>query len=65
MMPSHEFERTSLLITSNLDFDGWDSMFPNPILASATVDRLRDNAYRLIIEGESYRKPRPIGKEAA
>jgi DNA replication protein DnaC len=59
------YERGSLLITSNLDFDEWGSMFPNPIVASAAVDRLRDNAYRVIIEGESYRKPRPLKKEAA
>jgi DNA replication protein DnaC len=26
---------------------------------NATLDRLRHNAYRLILEGESYRKLRP------
>ena len=51
------YERGSIIITSNLDFDEWGGMFPNRILASATVDRLRDKAYRLVIEGESFRKP--------
>jgi DNA replication protein DnaC len=59
------YERGSILVTSNLDFDEWGSIFPNPVLASATVDRLRDNAYRVIIEGESYRKPKPLKQEAA
>jgi DNA replication protein DnaC len=59
------YERGSLLITSNLDFDEWGSMFPNSILAAATVDRLRDNAYRLVIEGDSYRKPRALRQDAA
>ncbi len=47
------------MLTSNLDFSEWGGVFPNPVLASATVDRLRDNAHRLVIEGESFRKPKP------
>jgi DNA replication protein DnaC len=53
-------EKCSTIITSNLDFEEWGGIFPNQILASATVDRLRDNAYRFVIEGESFRKPRPL-----
>ncbi len=29
------------------------------MLGVATLDRLRHGAYRLILEGESYRTPRP------
>ncbi len=54
------YEKGSIIVTSNLDFDEWSSIFPNRILACATIDRLRDKAYRLLIEGESYRKPRPM-----
>jgi len=54
------YEKGSIIVTSNLDFDEWYSIFPNRILASATVDRLRDKAYRLLIEGESYRRPKPL-----
>jgi DNA replication protein DnaC len=42
-----------------LDFTEWDQAFPgNPLLASATLDRLRHNAYCLTLDGQSYRTPR-------
>ena len=47
------------MVTSNLDFTEWDQAFPgNRLLASATVDRLRHNAYCLTLDGASYRAPR-------
>lgn len=57
---SERYERGSIVLTSNLDFAEWASIFPNPVLAAATVDRLRHNAHRLIVEGDSFRKPKPI-----
>ena len=33
---------------------------PNRLLGAATLDRLRHGAYRLTLEGESYRSPRPM-----
>ena len=47
-------------ITSNLDFSEWGDAFPNRLLGAATLDRLRHGAYRLTLEGESYRSPRPM-----
>ena len=47
----------------NLDFGEWGDAFPNKLLGAATLDRLRHAAYRLILEGESYRTPRPLQKE--
>jgi len=39
----------------------WGDVFPaNRMLGVATIDRLRHGAYRLILEGESYRAPRPL-----
>ncbi|HCB18544.1 MAG: ATP-binding protein, partial [Alteromonas oceani] len=52
------YEQKSTIITSNLDFSEWGQAFPNKLLGAATLDRLRHNAYRLILEGESYRKLR-------
>ncbi len=52
---SARYERTSTIVTSNLDFSEWGSAFPNQLLAAATLDRLRHNAHRLILEGASYR----------
>jgi len=42
-----------------LDFTEWDQAFPaNRLLASATLDRLRHNAYCLVLDGQSYRAPK-------
>lgn len=57
------YEQRSTLITSNLDFTEWDQAFArNKLLATATLDRLLHNAYRLTLEGNSYRKPRDAKK---
>jgi DNA replication protein DnaC len=56
---AERYERTSTIVTSNLDFPEWDSAFPaNRLLASATLDRLRHNAYCLVLDGQSYRAPK-------
>lgn len=52
------YERGATIITSNLDFTEWGDAFPNKLLGAATLDRLRHNAYRMILEGESYRSLR-------
>jgi DNA replication protein DnaC len=57
---SERYERGSIVLTSNLDFNEWKTIFPNQVLAAATIDRLRHMAHRVIIDGDSYRKPRPI-----
>ena len=56
---AERYERASTLITSNLDLDEWSAAFPNKLLAAATIDRLRDGAYRVVLDGETHRKPRP------
>jgi DNA replication protein DnaC len=53
------YEQHSTIITSNLDFPEWGDVFPNKLLGATTLDRLLHNAYRLILEGESYRKLKP------
>ena len=66
------YERAATIVTSNLDFSEWGDAFPNRILGAATLDRLRHAAYRVILDGESFRSPRPLpetpkstlGKEA-
>jgi DNA replication protein DnaC len=51
-------ERAATLVTSNLDFSEWGDAFPNRLLGAATIDRLRHNAYRLVLDGKSYRSPK-------
>ena len=57
---SERYERTTTLVTSNLDYDEWGAAFPNKLLGAATLDRLRDGAYRVVLDGETWRKPRPF-----
>ncbi len=56
---SERHERKASVITSNLDFSEWGEAFPNKLLGAATVDRLLHGAYRVILDGNSYRRPRP------
>ena len=42
----------------NLDFAEWGEAFPNKLLGASTLDRLRHAAYRLVLDGKSYRTPR-------
>ena len=55
---SERYERTTTIVTSNLDFDEWGSAFPNKLLAAATLDRLRHNAHKVTLDGGTYRKGR-------
>ena len=56
---AERYEQVSTIVTSNLDFTEWDQAFPaNRLLASATLDRLRHNAYCLVLDGQSYRGPK-------
>jgi len=61
---AERYEQGAAIVTSNLDFPEWGDAFPNRLLGAATLDRLRHAAYRLTLEGESYRQPRPQPKLA-
>jgi DNA replication protein DnaC len=56
---AERYEQAATIVTSNLDFDEWDQAFAsNRLLAAATLDRLRHNAYCLELDGPSYRDPK-------
>ena len=59
---AERYEEHATIITSNLDFAEWGDAFPNKLLGASTLDRLRHGAYRLVLDGKSYRKPRPLKK---
>lgn len=52
---SNAYERQSLIVTSNRPFEEWGALFPNPSLASATLDRLLHHVFVFTFSGESYR----------
>lgn len=47
--------RASTIITSNRDTAEWLAVFDDTLLAQSAVDRFKNNAYDLVIDGESYR----------
>lgn len=49
------YERRSLIITSNLEFSGWNTVFGDNRLTAALIDRLIHHSHILIFSGESYR----------
>ncbi len=61
---AERYERAAIIVTSNLDFAEWGEAFPNRLLGAATLDRLRHGAYRVVLDGQSYRSPRPAPKGA-
>lgn len=49
------YEKGSTLLTSNRDVPEWYSLFGDPLLASAAMDRLLHHAEVLTLDGRSYR----------
>lgn len=57
---AERYERTATILTSNLDLNEWGAAFPsNKMLGAATLDRLGHGAYRIVLDGDSYRALRP------
>lgn len=46
---------SAMIITSNRDVEEWGGLFPDPVLANATIDRMFDRAEIVIFKGKSYR----------
>lgn len=46
---------SAMIITSNRDVEEWPQVFSDPILASAAIDRMFENANICIFEGPSHR----------
>jgi DNA replication protein DnaC len=44
------------VLTTNLPFSDWPTIFPNAASATALIDRLVHHAEIISIEGDSYRR---------
>jgi IstB-like ATP binding protein len=49
------YERGSIILTSNKSYGEWGSIFGDPIIATAILDRLLHHSTTINIRGESYR----------
>jgi len=52
------YERRSLVITTNRDVDELTRLLPDPLLASAAMDRLLHHSHVIRLRGETYRNPK-------
>jgi DNA replication protein DnaC len=52
---SQRYERGATLVTSNLPFDEWTSVFGSERLTGALLDRLTHHVHILEMNGESFR----------
>jgi len=52
---SERAERAALIITTNLPFSEWTTVFPNPRLCKALLDRVTDLAHIIETGTESFR----------
>src|SRR6266849_4002320 len=56
-------ERAAVIVTTNLPFSEWTTMFPNARLCKAMLDRLTDQAHIIETGNESYRFRRTLEKK--
>ncbi len=52
---SRRYEKKSLVLTTNLVFSEWPTIFPNATCATALIDRVVHHADVIAIKGKSYR----------
>ncbi len=53
---SRRYEEKSLVLSTNLAFGDWATVFPNAACATALIDRIVHHADIIAIEGKSYRR---------
>ena len=52
---NHMYTRASVVLTTNLPFEGWGRIFGDNVIASAILDRLLHYSHVFLITGPSYR----------
>ncbi len=59
---SDRAERAAIIVTTNLPFSEWTTVFPNPRLCKALLDRITDRAHIIETGTESFRFRRTMEK---
>ena len=62
---SQRYERGSTIVTSNLPFDEWTSVFASERLTGALLDRLTHHVHILEMNGDSYRLKQSKSRQRA
>jgi DNA replication protein DnaC len=57
------YEKSSLIITTNLPFNRWDEIFTSELAATAILDRLLHHCHVISITGDSYRVKKHLEEE--
>ena len=57
------YEKSSTVITTNINFSQWDEIFGDPMIANAIIDRLFHHATVVTIKGKSYRLQNYYGED--
>jgi len=57
---SERAERAAMVVTTNLPFSEWTTVFPNPRLCKALLDRITDRAHIIETGTESFRFRRTV-----
>ena len=60
--PALRAQRAVLIVTTNLPFSEWTTVFPNPRLCKALLDRITDRAHIIETGTESFRFRRTLEK---
>ena len=56
------YERGSIILTSNYNFEDWGKVFQDDVVAAAIIDRLVHHAKIFYINGTSYRLKNKLKK---
>ena len=57
---SERAERAAIIVTTNLPFSEWTTVFPNPRLCKALLDRITDRAHIIETGTDSFRFKRTL-----
>ncbi|HOI98979.1 MAG TPA: ATP-binding protein [Rectinema sp.] len=52
---AESYERRSIVLTTNLEFSKWGTIFTDDQMAAAIIDKLAHHGHIVLFEGESYR----------
>lgn len=62
---SDSYERKSLILTTNLEFSKWGSVFTDEQMAAAMIDWLAHHGHLLMAGGRSYRMEHALMRQDA